>query len=147
MEISTAPAGYTVINDAYNANPESMRAALKALVALARAQGGRSWAVLGEMAELGAAADEEHDAVGRFAVRLDVSRLVAVGERAKRLHSGAALEGSWANESTWVATGDEALDLLRRELRPHDVVLVKASRVAGLERLAAALAEAGEGAA
>jgi UDP-N-acetylmuramoyl-tripeptide--D-alanyl-D-alanine ligase len=63
------------------------------------------------------------------------------------LHSGAALEGSWANESTWVATGDEALDLLRRELRPHDVVLVKASRVAGLERLAAALAEAGEGAA
>jgi UDP-N-acetylmuramoyl-tripeptide--D-alanyl-D-alanine ligase len=137
MEVTETPEGVTVVNDAYNANPESMRAALKALVAMAA--GARSWAVLGEMRELGDGAMVEHDAIGRLAVRLDVDRLVVVGEGARALHMGAAQEGSWGQESLWVPDVDAALELLRRELAPGDVVLVKASRSAGLERVAEAL--------
>jgi UDP-N-acetylmuramoyl-tripeptide--D-alanyl-D-alanine ligase len=137
MEVRETADGVTVINDAYNANPESVRAALKSLVAIGR--GRRTWAVLGEMAELGEAAWEAHDAVGRLAVRLDVSRLVVVGPNAKGIHAGASLEGSWGDEATYVDDTDSALRLLRAELRPGDVVLVKASRAAGLERVALAL--------
>lgn len=145
MEVVERPDGVTVVNDAYNANPESMRAGLKALVALARsgtgdrAGGRRTWAVLGEMLELGDSSRDEHDAVGRLAVRLDVNRLVVVGEGARAMHLGAALEGSWGNESAWVPDADAALALLRDELAPGDVVLVKASRAAGLEKVAEAL--------
>ena len=83
MEVTERPDGVTVVNDAYNANPESMRAALRALVAMGEppGEGRRTWAVLGEMAELGDEALAEHDAVGRLAVRLNVSKLVAVGGR------------------------------------------------------------------
>ncbi len=137
MEVTQTPEGVTVVNDAYNANPESVRAALKALVAMAR--GRRGWAVLGEMRELGGDAMAEHDAIGRLVVRLDVDRLVVVGQGARAMHLGAAQEGSWGQESTWVPDVDAALALLRRELRPGDVVLVKASRSAGLERVAQAL--------
>ncbi len=141
MEVHQAASGVTVINDAYNANPESMRAALKALTAMAA--GRRSWAVLGEMRELGAMSLEEHDAIGRLVVRLDVSRLIAVGEGARAIHLAAAHEGSWGNESMWVATTDEALEVLRGELQPDDVVLVKASRASGLDVIATALCEEG----
>lgn len=136
MEIRQTDDGVTVINDAYNANPESMRAALKALVAMGRASGGRTWAVLGEMLELGDAALTEHDGIGRLAVRLDVNRLLVVGEGARTLHMGAAHEGSWGNESMWVPDIEGALAVLRAELAPGDLVLVKASRAAGLERIA-----------
>ncbi len=139
MEVTTTDAGVTVINDAYNANPESMRAALKALVAMAGE--GRSWAVLGEMLELGDDAPSAHDAIGRLSVRLDVSRLVAVGEGARPIHMGAAHEGSWGDESAWVPDADAAVELLTGELQPGDVVLVKASRAGGLERVAAAVIE------
>ncbi|MHC0432112.1 UDP-N-acetylmuramoyl-tripeptide--D-alanyl-D-alanine ligase [Streptomyces sp. O3] len=145
MEVTEREDGVTVVNDAYNANPESMRAALRALVAMgkaARARGGRTWAVLGQMAELGDEALAEHDAVGRLAVRLNVSKLVAVGGReASWLQLGAYNEGSWGEESVHVSDTQAAVDLLRGELRPGDVVLVKASRSAGLERIAAALLE------
>lgn len=137
MEVRETKDGVTVINDAYNANPDSMRAALKALVAAG--QGKRTWAVLGEMAELGDAAPAAHDEIGRLCVRLDVSRLVVVGPLAKGIHGGASLEGSWGNEATYVDDTDAATALLRTELRPGDVVLVKASRAAGLERVALAL--------
>ncbi len=137
MQVDERPDGITVVNDAYNANPDSVRAALKALVALGR--GRRTWAVLGEMRELGSASTEEHDAVGRLAVRLDVNRLVAVGEGARAVHMGAAHEGSWGDESTFVPDADTAIALLRQELRPGDVVLVKASRAAGLDVVAEAL--------
>jgi UDP-N-acetylmuramoyl-tripeptide--D-alanyl-D-alanine ligase len=137
MEVAERSDGVTVINDAYNANPESMRAALKALVAMAGKR--RTWAVLGEMRELGEASSAEHDAVGRLAVRLDVNRLVAIGSAARATHLGAAHEGSWADEAAWVPDIETALDLLREQLRPGDVVLVKASRAAGLERLAESL--------
>ncbi|MER7915137.1 MULTISPECIES: UDP-N-acetylmuramoyl-tripeptide--D-alanyl-D-alanine ligase [unclassified Streptomyces] len=142
MEVTERPDGVTIVNDAYNANPESMRAALRALAAMGN--GRRTWAVLGKMAELGDEALAEHDAVGRLAVRLNVSKLVAVGGiEASWLQLGAYNEGSWGEESVHVSDAQAAIDLLRSELRPGDVVLVKASRSVGLEGVAAALLETG----
>ena len=142
MEVREAANGVVVVNDAYNANPESMRAALKTLAAMAA--GRRTWAVLGEMRELGEASVAEHDAIGRLAVRLDISKLVCVGPATRVMHLAASNEGSWGEESEHVADVEEAIELLRRELVPGDVVLVKASRSVGLERIAAALLEGGE---
>jgi UDP-N-acetylmuramoyl-tripeptide--D-alanyl-D-alanine ligase len=142
MEVTERADGVTVVNDAYNANPESTRAALRALAAMGR--GRRTWAVLGEMAELGDESLAEHDAVGRLAVRLNVSKLVAVGgQEAVWLDMGAKNEGSWGEESVHVSDAEAAVELLRSELRPGDVVLVKASRSVGLERVADALTESG----
>ncbi|MEU6085980.1 UDP-N-acetylmuramoyl-tripeptide--D-alanyl-D-alanine ligase [Streptomyces sp. NPDC047085] len=142
MEVTERPDGVTIVNDAYNANPESMRAALRALAAMGK--GRRTWAVLGKMAELGDEALAEHDAVGRLAVRLNVSKLVAVGGiEASWLQLGAYNEGSWGEESVHVSDAQAAVDLLRNELRPGDVVLVKASRSVGLESVAQALIETG----
>ncbi|MGV0578813.1 UDP-N-acetylmuramoyl-tripeptide--D-alanyl-D-alanine ligase [Mycolicibacterium elephantis] len=150
MAVVTRDDGVTIVNDAYNANPDSMRAGLKALAWMARVgpraqrRGGgrRSWAVLGEMAELGDDAISEHDNIGRLAVRLDVSRLIVVGtgRAMSAMHHGAVMEGSWGSEVTMVPDADAALALLRAELRPGDVVLVKASNAAGLGPLADALA-------
>nr|MDP9167386.1 UDP-N-acetylmuramoyl-tripeptide--D-alanyl-D-alanine ligase [Actinomycetota bacterium] len=154
MQVGTRDDGVTIVNDAYNANPDSMRAGLKALAWMAKSavmDGGerrRSWAVLGEMAELGDDAIAEHDSIGRLAVRLDVSRLVVVGSgrSLSAMHSGAVMEGSWGSEAIAVADVDAALALLRAELRGGDVVLVKASKSAGLAALAEALAsDAGTG--
>ena len=137
MEVVERPDGVTVINDAYNANPESMRAALKALIAIGR--GRRTWAVLGEMRELGEASAAEHDALGRFAFQLHVSRLVAIGPEAEAVRRGATQEGSRGDDAAWVKDAEAALDLLNTQVEPGDVILVKASRAAGLERLAEAL--------
>ncbi|MFR9675083.1 UDP-N-acetylmuramoyl-tripeptide--D-alanyl-D-alanine ligase [Streptomyces sp. TR06-5] len=140
MEVSERADGVTVVNDAYNASPDSMRAALRALAAMGRER--RTWAVLGEMAELGDQALAEHDAVGRLAVRLNVHKLVAVGGReAAWLDMGAKNEGSWGEESVHVSDAQAAVELLHKELRPGDVVLVKASRSVGLERVALGLLE------
>jgi UDP-N-acetylmuramoyl-tripeptide--D-alanyl-D-alanine ligase len=143
MQVANRDDGVTIINDAYNANPDSMRAGLQALAWMAREGGGkrRSWAVLGEMAELGDDAISEHDRIGRLAVRLDVSRLVVVGtgRTMSAMHQGAVMEGSWGAEATIVEDADAALALLRSELKPSDVVLVKASNAAGLGALADAL--------
>ncbi|GHH84994.1 UDP-N-acetylmuramoyl-tripeptide--D-alanyl-D-alanine ligase [Streptomyces capitiformicae] len=142
MEVTERPDGVTVVNDAYNANPESMRAALRALAAMGK--GRRTWAVLGKMAELGDESLAEHDAVGRLAVRLNVGKLVAVGGReASWLQLGAYNEGSWGEESVHVSDAQAAVDLLRSQLRPGDVVLVKASRSVGLESVAQALLDSG----
>lgn len=137
MEVSERADGVIVINDAYNANPESMRAALKSLAAIGR--GKRTWAVLGEMREIGSSSVEEHDAIGRLAVRLDINRLIAVGEGARPIHLGASHEGSWGNESAWVPDAPAALDVLRGEIEPGDVILVKASRSIGLDEVATTL--------
>ena len=141
MEVDTRADGVTVINDAYNANPDSMRAGLQALAAMARSAGKSSWAVLGEMGELGEESITEHDRVGRLAVRLDISRLIVVGtgRPMSAMHHGAVMEGSWGSESLMVPDADAALELLRAELAPGDVVLVKASNAAGLGALAEAL--------
>jgi UDP-N-acetylmuramoyl-tripeptide--D-alanyl-D-alanine ligase len=140
MRVSTRADGVTVIDDSYNANPDSMQAGLQALAWMARG-GRRSWAVLGEMAELGEDAISEHDRIGRLAVRLDVSRLVVVGlgRSMSAMHHGAVMEGSLAGEAALVDDADAALALLRAELQPGDVVLVKASNAAGLGALADAL--------
>ncbi len=141
MEVHERPDGVTVINDAYNANPDSMRAALKALAAIGRGRGPscRTVAVLGEMRELGASSQQEHDAIGRLAVRLDIHQLVVVGEAARALHLGAYLEGSWGEESVFVEDNDQAVAWLTEHLQPGDVVLVKASRGARLDQVADAL--------
>jgi UDP-N-acetylmuramoyl-tripeptide--D-alanyl-D-alanine ligase len=145
MRVSTRADGVTIIDDAYNANPDSMQAGLQALAWIARGGSGavrrRSWAVLGEMAELGEDAISEHDRIGRLAVRLDVSRLVVVGmgRSMSAMHHGAVMEGSWGGEAAVVADADAALTLLRAELQPGDVVLVKASNAAGLGALADSL--------
>lgn len=137
MEVTERSDGLVVINDAYNASPESVRAALKSLKHIAG--GRRCWAVLGEMRELGDRSQAEHDAIGRLVVRLDVQRLVVVGEGARPVHLAAGLEGSWGRETMFVPDAAAALALLREEVRPDDVVLVKASRAAGLEVLVAGL--------
>jgi len=141
MEVRERADGVTVVNDAYNANPESMRAGLRTLAQLG--QGRRTWAVLGEMAELGSEATAAHDGVGRLAVRLSVDRLVVVGEAARAIHTGACLEGSYAGESVFVPDPAAALALLVDQVAPGDVVLVKASRAVGLEVVAEGLLAAG----
>ena len=139
MEVATSPSGVTVVNDAYNANPESMVAALKALTEMGRNRQARCWAVLGEMKELGAESLAAHDSVGRLVVRLNVPRLIAVGDGARPIHLGASQEGSWSDESVWVPDATAAISLLEKEMAPGDVVLVKASRAVGLEKVAEAI--------
>jgi UDP-N-acetylmuramoyl-tripeptide--D-alanyl-D-alanine ligase len=146
MEVTERPDGVVIVNDAYNANPDSVRAALEALVAMAG--GRRTWAVLGEMLELGAASTAEHEEVGRLARRLGVDRLVVVGDGARAIHDGALSTGVVdGEESVVVADVPAALATLLPELRPGDVVLVKASRGGGLERVAAGLLSDGPAAA
>ncbi len=135
MERTDRADGVTVINDAYNANPESMRAALRTLAELGDGGNRRTWAVLGEMRELGDSSVLEHDLVGRVAVRLNISRLVVVGAAARAMHVGAVMEGSWGKESMFVPDADAAYAVLERELAPGDVVLVKSSNGAGLRFL------------
>ncbi|MGY1835428.1 UDP-N-acetylmuramoyl-tripeptide--D-alanyl-D-alanine ligase [Blastococcus sp. SYSU DS0510] len=137
MEIDRRADGVTVVNDAYNANPESMRAALAALAGLA---GTRRIAVLGGMAELGPDAAAEHERLGRDAVAAGVDLVVAVGADAVGIAGGATAAGRRAGEeSVHVPDRAAALALLSEVLRPGDVVLVKASRAHGLELLAADL--------
>jgi UDP-N-acetylmuramoyl-tripeptide--D-alanyl-D-alanine ligase len=145
MAVAERADGVTVIDDAYNANPDSMKAALKALAAVGRGRpGSRTVAVLGEMRELGESALAEHDAVGRLAVRLDIRQLLVVGEPARPIHLGASLEGSWGEESVFVADHDAALEWLRGHLVPGDVVLFKASNAARLSSVAQAVLADGE---
>jgi UDP-N-acetylmuramoyl-tripeptide--D-alanyl-D-alanine ligase len=147
MEVQERPDGVVVVNDAYNANPDSARAALQALAAMHADASRRTWAVLGEMLELGPDSAAEHDKLGRLAAELGVDRVVAVGEGARPVAAGAASTAEATGNGTepvWLADGPAALDLLRTELRPGDVVLLKASRGIGLDRLAAALL-AGDG--
>lgn len=145
MERTERADGVTVINDAYNANPESMRAALRTLAELGRDQDRRTWAVLGEMLELGEDSVLEHDALGRIAVRLNISRLVVVGAGAKAMHNAAVLEGSWGNESVYVDDADAAAALLEEQLQPGDLVLFKSSNGAGLRFLGDRIARRADG--
>jgi UDP-N-acetylmuramoyl-tripeptide--D-alanyl-D-alanine ligase len=137
METFTTADGVRVINDAYNANPESMAAALKAARIMAR--GSRLIAVLGHMAELGPIAAEQHERLGELAARLPVDRLIAFGAAAEPIAAAGLREGV---EPANVAAYDDpsaVLDDLREHATRGDVVLFKGSRVAGLEKLAEAL--------
>lgn len=129
MELQETAGGATLLNDSYNANPDSARAALDALAAI---EAERRIAVLGEMAELGEGSEAEHRAIGRYAAsRADL--VVAVGEAARPIAEGAGA-GAVA-----LAGNDAAVDWLRRRLTAGDLVLVKASREARLDEVAAAI--------
>ena len=134
MELLHGPSGAVVINDAYNASPDSMAAALKTLAQI-RTPADRTIAVLGEMAELGEYSNEEHDRIGRLVVRLNIRKLIVVGHGARHIHNAAGLEGSWDGESVLVDTAEQAYDLLRDNLGAGDIVLVKSSKSAGLRFL------------
>lgn len=135
MEVTRSPAGTVIINDAYNANPESMDAALTALATMA--DGRTSWAVVGEMREIGEASAREHRRVGERVAELGIDRLVVVGEGARPAVGGA--EGALGDRVAWVPDVEAAIALLGPAVGPDDVVLVKASRAIGLERVAVAL--------
>jgi UDP-N-acetylmuramoyl-tripeptide--D-alanyl-D-alanine ligase len=137
MEVTERPDGVTVINDAYNANPEAMAAALDTLATVAR--GRRSFAVLGPMNELGDESERLHSETGGRAARAGVAGLIVVGEAAAPMLSGAKAERSWHGELISVPDAGSAVAALGNLLAPGDVVLVKASRAAGLERVALAL--------
>lgn len=141
MEVTQLPDGVTVINDAYNASPDSMKAAISALASMARS--GRAYAVLGQMAELGAKADRLHEAVGTQAAAAGVAGLIVVGDAAAPLLAGAKAVPSWQGELLHVPDAEAAVQALGDRLRSGDVVLVKASHSVGLE--AVALALTGEG--
>ena len=140
MQVSHRSDGITIINDAYNASPDSTRAALQTLAQLGKT-GRRTIAILGEMAELGHASRTEHDAIGRVVVRLNIDQLVVVGEGARLIHSGAVLEGSWDGESLFFDEIDQALEAVREMLEPGDIVLVKSSKSANLRHLGDKLME------
>jgi UDP-N-acetylmuramoyl-tripeptide--D-alanyl-D-alanine ligase len=140
MEVTTRDDGVTVVNDSYNANPESMAAALHALARMAGPDKRRTWAVLGVMRELGESGAEAHEEIGRLAVQLGIDRLVVVDEQAGAIQHGARLEGSGTREEpVLVPDVEAAVALLDTELRPGDVVLVKAANLAALWRVADAL--------
>lgn len=142
MERTDRADGVTIINDAYNANPESMRAALRTLATLGRSSGRRTWAVLGGMLELGDARVREHTLVGESVVRLNIAQLLVVGAGARPLYIGALNEGSWGEEAHFVDDAAQAEAFLTEHLRPGDLVLVKSSNGVGLAALGERLATA-----
>ncbi len=125
------PGGGLVVNDAYNANPTSMRAALVDVAD--RADGRRVVAILGEMAELGAGADAYHREIGRLLADLGIDALVAVGDGARAYMEPGVAEMRWVPDATSSA--------IAAAVRPGDVVLVKASRAVGLEGVPAEIAK------
>ena len=141
MEVTERPDGVIIINDAYNASPEAVTAALAALRVIAA--GRRAYAVLGRMAELGDRSREFHEKAGMIAARSGLAGLIAVGDEAAAMLTGAKAAGGFAGEMLAVADGPAAVAALSERLAPGDVVLVKASRAAGLQTVALALA-AGE---
>jgi len=137
MAVTERGDGITVIDDSYNASPESMRAAFRALLDVA--EGGRTFAVVGEMLELGAASRDAHWDVGHNAVRLGIDHLLVVGEGAKPAFDAAVREGSWGDEAAFVGSIDDARSYLADRLTSGDTVLVKGSHGSGLYQLASDL--------
>jgi UDP-N-acetylmuramoyl-tripeptide--D-alanyl-D-alanine ligase len=137
MEVTRRPDGVTIVNDAYNANPEAVRAALSAVAAMAG--GGRVFAVLGHMTELGDQEEEMHEQAGRQAALAGLAGLIVVGDLAAPIMTGAKAEPSWRGELLQVPDAEAAVAAVGRLARPGDVVLVKASRAANLQRVALAL--------
>jgi UDP-N-acetylmuramoyl-tripeptide--D-alanyl-D-alanine ligase len=134
MAVSERDDGVTVIDDAYNASPESMRAAFRSLREVAA--GGRTIAVIGEMLEMGDDSLEAHHELGHLAVRLGIDLLLVVGDGARAAYDAAVREGSFGGEAEFVATIESARERLAAILAPGDTVLVKASHGSGLWRLA-----------
>ncbi len=135
MELTERADGLVVLNDAYNANPESVRAALDTLGGIGAGSGRRTVAVLGEMLELGDGAAAAHTGVGAYAAQVGVDVLVTVGEAAAAMAAGFDDSGS-AGVAIPTAGRAAAADWLRHNVSAADVVLVKASRGAALEVVA-----------
>jgi UDP-N-acetylmuramoyl-tripeptide--D-alanyl-D-alanine ligase len=143
MEVTERPDGVIVVNDAYNASPEAVTAALEALRVMA--SGRRAYAVLGRMAELGERSKEFHEQAGMAAARTGLAGLIAVGDEAAPMLTGAKAVAGYSGELIAVPDGPAALAALGERLRPGDVVLVKASRAAGLQTVALDLAGGPQG--
>jgi UDP-N-acetylmuramoyl-tripeptide--D-alanyl-D-alanine ligase len=135
MELHERPDGVLVVNDAYNANPDSTRAAIEALAHLT-GNGRRGLAVLGYMAELGDIANQSHQEAGRLAAQAGAAVIVAVGAEAAPVLDGARATDGWPGEAIAAPDPKAAVAALRNRLRPGDVVLVKASKSAGLWEVA-----------
>jgi UDP-N-acetylmuramoyl-tripeptide--D-alanyl-D-alanine ligase len=145
MELHDRADGVTVINDAYNANPDSMHAAVDTLAELGRRGARRTWAVLGDMLELGETAPEAHAELGRFVADRGVDRLVAVGAYAETMAAAARDAGLSAPDAVRVGPDKAgATEWLRAGLGPGDVVLVKASRGLALDTVADEILAFGE---
>ncbi|MDR1767307.1 MAG: UDP-N-acetylmuramoyl-tripeptide--D-alanyl-D-alanine ligase, partial [Propionibacteriaceae bacterium] len=136
MQLEERSDGLLVVNDAYNANPDSMRAAIDSSIGLRR-PGGRVVAVLGDMLELGPDSPRLHAQIGEYAASAGVDQLVAVGEQARHLADGFARHGGAADIA---ANRCEAAKLAQTRATPRDVVLVKASRGLALETVAEEIA-------
>ena len=141
MALHERPDGLVVVNDSYNANPASMKAALDALAAIGERGGRRTVAVLGEMLELGDESTQEHVGVGAHAAGLGVDVVLTVGAAAEAIAGGARRTPGWDGEVVITAGRGQAGDWLRHNVGARDVVLVKASRGAALEHLADALVD------
>jgi UDP-N-acetylmuramoyl-tripeptide--D-alanyl-D-alanine ligase len=139
MELHERPDGMLVVNDAYNANPASMAAAIDTLSEIGRRRARRTVAVLGEMRELGDDHESGHREVGGAVAAAGVDVLVVVGESAAPIATGARAQESWAGEVIVTASREEAISWLRQNALSTDVVLTKASRGAALEEIAEAL--------
>lgn len=137
MDVRDTREGIRIVNDAYNANPSSMAAALRTTRWMAGE--GRLIAVLGAMEELGTASAAEHERVGELAARLRVDRLIVVGKEARLVAIGATREGVEPERVTVCDTLDEAASAVRALAQPGDVILIKASRAVGLDRIAESL--------
>jgi len=137
MEVTRLPDGVTVVNDAYNANPDSVRAAIAALATMSR--GHRGFAVLGQMTELGDEADRLHAEIGADAAAADLAGLIVVGDAAAPIMAGARTVPEWRGELQHVPDAAAAVSALKDRLQAGDVVLVKASHSIHLERVALAL--------
>jgi len=137
MELCRRSDGVLVINDTYNANPDSMRAAIDTLADLGNARnGGRTWAVLGDMLELGATSEAEHAALGRHVAARGVSYLIALGEHARVVTAAAIAAGLPADRAAVFQDKSAAVDEVLEGLAPADVVLIKASRGLALDTVA-----------
>ncbi|WP_414689170.1 MULTISPECIES: UDP-N-acetylmuramoyl-tripeptide--D-alanyl-D-alanine ligase [unclassified Nocardioides] len=143
MELHERADGLVVINDAYNANPASMTAAIQALVAIGGRRARRTVAVLGEMRELGEGSHAAHVEVGGVAAGAGVDVLVVVGEPAAGIAEGARAVDGWGGEAILTAGRDEALLWVRENVAAADVVLVKASNGVALWPVADALLDHG----
>ena len=137
MEVTQLSDGVTIINDAYNANPDTVRAAIAALATMALR--GRGFAVLGHMTELGEDADRLHEEIGAAAAGAGLAGLIVVGEQAAPMLAGAKAVPAWHGELLSVPDAAAAVRAVRDRIRAGDVVLVKASHSIGLERVALAL--------
>jgi len=133
MELLDTDDGVTVLNDAYNANPTSMRAALSALAHLDVAPGARRIAVLGDMRELGRHHDDAHHEIGAWAAELGIDVVVGVGAGGRMIVDATSAGGAAVHA---VANAGDAVHIVSSMVRPGDAVLVKGSRALALEQVA-----------